>query len=692
MFINYKIRTRLFIGFGIVLGFLVMITFIGLNSMDNIHQDLEKITGDRFPKTVWANDIIDAVNATVQSYLRISVAQDPAVLEREKQQMNEMSEIISSRIDSLKATVKSEKGKELLAEINKVRNNKFLPLRNQFIALVEQGNYSDARTLLSGELTIAQNEFIGSIRNLKSYEFNMINQIALQSDESLNSATSEMMILGGVALALAIFIAFSITKSISAPVNLVAERINQLQSVCITNLGEGLVRMSRGDLSAKVEKATKHLNLTQQDEIGDMARTVDQMITKAQSGIDSYELVRDKIKMLIDEAGQLTKDAQAGLLDNRADTARFEGAYKEIVTGINDMLDAVLLPIQDGAKVLEVMATGDLTARVTADYKGQHQKIKESINKLGDTLESVLGEISVAIEQTASSSAEISSSTEQMAAGAQEQSAQASEVSTAVEQMTSSVIENTKNASTAAQIATEAGNIAREGGNRVQETIKGMVSIATVVSSSAETIGELSKGSSKIGEIIEVIDEIAGQTNLLALNAAIEAARAGEQGRGFAVVADEVRKLAERTKKATKEIADMIFAIQNNTNNVVKSINHGLEEVEKGKILSAKAGESIEQIVTSAQKVVDVVNQVASASEEQSTASEQISKNIEGISSVTHQTASGIQQIARSAENLNKLTENLQQMISRFRLTDGGSGNKFMSSFSVRQNGKIVKA
>ncbi|MGA9120472.1 MAG: methyl-accepting chemotaxis protein, partial [Bacteroidota bacterium] len=242
------------------------------------------------------------------------------------------------------------------------------------------------------------------------------------------------------------------------------------------------------------------------------------------------------------------------------------------------------------------------------------------------------------------------------------------------------------------------------GGQVVDETVVGMKRIAEVVNKSAATVKALGKSSDQIGEIIGVIDDIADQTNLLALNAAIEAARAGEQGRGFAVVADEVRKLAERTTKATKEIAGMIKAIQADTTGAVSSMAEGTKEVDEGIKLADKAGVSLNEIVEVSQKVTDMVSQIAAASEEQSSASEQISKNVEAISTVTAETAQGVQQIARAAEDLNRLTENLQQLLSRFKLSGetGGfhahaastphnnSSKAQRSKIAVRANGKLV--
>jgi len=203
----------------------------------------------------------------------------------------------------------------------------------------------------------------------------------------------------------------------------------------------------------------------------------------------------------------------------------------------------------------------------------------------------------------------------------------------------------------------------------VEESVAGMRRIANVVKKSAETVQALGRSSDQIGEIIGVIDDIADQTNLLALNAAIEAARAGEQGRGFAVVADEVRKLAERTTKATKEIASMIKTFQADTAGAVTSMSEGTRQVDEGIKLADQAGTSLQQIVEISQKVTDMVAQIAAASEQQSSASEQISKNVEAITTVTAETASGTQQIARAAEDLNRLTENLQEYLSMFKLT-----------------------
>ncbi|HVN48487.1 MAG TPA: HAMP domain-containing methyl-accepting chemotaxis protein [Bacteroidota bacterium] len=331
---------------------------------------------------------------------------------------------------------------------------------------------------------------------------------------------------------------------------------------------------------------------------------------------------------------------------------------------------AITNPVKDLAAQAETIAAGDLTVSIHYTSKDEIGMLADAFRKMVSGLRDTMMKVMEASSAVASASSEISSSTEQMAAGSQEQTSQAGEVASAVEEMTKTIIENSKNASNTASTAKRAKEAAEQGGKVVEETVVGMKRISTVVNKSADTVRALGKSSDQIGEIIGVIDDIADQTNLLALNAAIEAARAGEQGRGFAVVADEVRKLAERTTKATKEIAGMIKAIQADTAGAVSSMQEGTKEVESGIQLADRAGTSLTEIVGMIQELTDMVNQIAAASEEQSSASEQISKNVEAISTVTGETASGTQQIARASEDLNRLTENLQQLIEKFRLSD----------------------
>lgn len=341
------------------------------------------------------------------------------------------------------------------------------------------------------------------------------------------------------------------------------------------------------------------------------------------------------------------------------------------------MIMKILKPLIQG---ITLVSTGDLTIELNQTSNDEVGTLIQKLGNLVRNLRSIVEEVHEKTQSVSEHAAQIKADSATMASGAGEQTQQVTEVVEAVEKMAHTIIENSRNAGVTADTAKQAKVAAEEGGKIVEETVAGMKRIAEVVNKSADTVKTLGKSSDQIGEIIGVIDDIADQTNLLALNAAIEAARAGEQGRGFAVVADEVRKLAERTTKATKEIAEMIKKIQAETAGAVSSMEQGTKEVERGIVLADRAGASLHQIVDISQKVTDMVTQIAEASEHQSTASSQISKNVEAISMVTQQTASGTQQVAKAAEDLNWLTESLQQLVRRFKLSNKESHQGTLSS------------
>jgi methyl-accepting chemotaxis protein len=360
----------------------------------------------------------------------------------------------------------------------------------------------------------------------------------------------------------------------------------------------------------------------------------------------------------------------------------------EVVQDVSKMKEMQNYLSDSASKMLVVMekfAAGDLTISLPVDKDDEIGKLYKGFNLSVSKVKNLLSEVNQAVTATASASHQITSSAEEMSAGAQEQSSQTSEVAGAVEQITKTIIESTEDAASAMEAAAKAGKIAKKGGSVVEETIKGMNNVSLVVKRSAETVQALGKSSDQIGEIIQVINDIADQTNLLALNAAIEAARAGEQGRGFAVVADEVRKLAERTTKATKEIAQMIHQIQKDTSEAVLSMQAGTIEVEKGKRLADEAGASLSEIISGAENVVRLVQKVAEASHEESSRAEEISKNIEAINNVTKESADGIHQIAKASEDLNRLTVNLQQLVSKFKINSDSN-----YKYAIQDNGKLV--
>jgi methyl-accepting chemotaxis protein len=256
----------------------------------------------------------------------------------------------------------------------------------------------------------------------------------------------------------------------------------------------------------------------------------------------------------------------------------------------------------------------------------------------------------------------------QMAAGAEEAAAQSITVATAGEEMSATAGDIARNCHLAAESAKRAHTAADNGSRVVENSIVVMHRIADRVQMSAKTVEELGKRSDQIGSIIGTIEDIADQTNLLALNAAIEAARAGEQGRGFAVVADEVRALAERTARATKEIDKMIKTIQQETKSAVSVMEEGVAEVEQGMQEASRSGEALRMIQEEINMVNQQVQQIATAAEEQTATTSEISCNIHQITDVVNSTADSARKSLSAAEYLSGLSSELKQMVSRFKV------------------------
>jgi methyl-accepting chemotaxis protein len=296
-----------------------------------------------------------------------------------------------------------------------------------------------------------------------------------------------------------------------------------------------------------------------------------------------------------------------------------------------------------------------------------------ALNQMKNNLRGMIDSIAQTAEHVASASEEISASTTQQALGAETQKDQSAQVATAMQEMSATVSQVSENSARAAEASRQAAETARRGGTIVDETLAKMQVIAAGVRGTATKVDELGKASDQIGHIVGVIDDIADQTNLLALNAAIEAARAGEQGRGFAVVADEVRKLAERTTGATKEIAQMIKNIQSETRLAVSAMEAGTLQVEDGVKSTAQAGDSLKEIIRMAEQVGEMVTYIATASTEQSSASEQVNQNMDQIARLVRESAVGSQQAAKACQDLSSLALDLQKMVQRFQLAQGAS-------------------
>ena len=411
--------------------------------------------------------------------------------------------------------------------------------------------------------------------------------------------------------------------------------MNRMLDVVATPMTEAtsyVERISLGDIPDKIADERKG--------------TFNDMKNALNALIDVVDMRNSDVHMLIE-------GALAGALSVRADPSKYAGTNGEMLDGINRLLDSMIAPITESAGVLSRLAKGDLTARVTGEYHGDHQLIQNNLNTVMEMLRSALGKIGQNSSTLAAASEELTAVSSQMAAHAEATATQANVVSAASEQVSKNV---TEVATGSEQMHASIREIAKS----ANEAAKVARAAVGAVESTNHTVAKLGESSIEIGKVVKVITSIAQQTNLLALNATIEAARSGEAGRGFAVVANEVKELAKQTAKATEEISRKIEAIQGDTKASIQAIG-GI-----GAIIN---------------QINDISNSIASAVEEQTVTTNEINRsmaeasrgvgditrNITGVAVAAKDTTDGANNSQQAAQELKQMATCLQTVVSRFR-------------------------
>ena len=413
-------------------------------------------------------------------------------------------------------------------------------------------------------------------------------------------------------------------------------------------------------------------------------RTLDDALAHYQHALQVYA---DTDKTITDMRKEMT-DYGSGILnrsdalytlqlerrDNESASANTIQLVSTLLVLLFGILAAVIItrqitrPLRETLEVVERIAGGDLSHNLRVTRRDDLGVLQQGIARMGTTLRELIGGIRDGVTQIASAAEELSAVTEQTSAGVNSQKIETDQVATAMHEMTATVQEVARNAEDASQAAAAADAEAREGDQVVNQAIDQIERLAVEVGRSTEAMAVLQQESDKIGSVMDVIKAVAEQTNLLALNAAIEAARAGEAGRGFAVVADEVRGLDQRTQKSTEEIQTLVAALQSGTQHVASVMNSSRSLTDSSVTLTRQAGTSLQGITRTVSNIQSMNQQIAAAAEQQSAVAEEISRSIINVRDVSEQTAAASDETAKSSIELARLGNQLQMMVSHFRI------------------------
>jgi methyl-accepting chemotaxis protein len=637
---NTSVKLKLSLGFGLVLVLTLAITLTGWHGLDTMIERSESLTAiarlNELTKDLRAERIVFRVDNTAEDAKRVT-----------------------ARIDQIEAHLTTLRGDDPPADILKLINNQSDTVRSLEKTFTQLGQSLINKDAARVQLTAMSDAAIKVMDEVEREVLKAVSQEA-DSSEQLDEFTNLLQLRRQIQNAryeVQAYVFSGLASYEESALTAIDEALKELEDVTADQ--------SDGDISGLLT-AKQALQRYREQLI-----RFKELQTQVEAAHESMEAMGDSLLTSTQEISTLQglrRDDEA----TRSRKALISVAALAMMLGLMAawlITQQIIAPLRETLNAAKRIAQGDLSVDLDVQRRDEMGDLQHSIQDMTQSLRTLISGISDGVAQIASAATQLSAVTEQTSAGVNNQKDETDQVATAMNQMTSTVLEVARNAEEASEAAQQADQQAREGDKVVSDAISQIERLATEVNNSTLAMGQLKLESDKIGGVLDVIKSVSQQTNLLALNAAIEAARAGEAGRGFAVVADEVRSLAQRTQESTEEIEVLIAALQNGTQQVVGTLDASRSLSDSSVELSRRAGNALEHITRTVSTIQNMNQQIATAGEEQTVVADQINRSVINVRDVSEQTAAASEETAASSVELARLGAQLQAMVGKFRVS-----------------------
>ncbi|MEN9509291.1 MAG: hypothetical protein RLZZ621_1854 [Gemmatimonadota bacterium] len=555
----------------------------------------------------------------------------------------ELTADIDTTLRAFEATIVSDAMRRHFDELLAARIA-FLPIRDAVVTLAKTGQRDSAIVLLNGLMFERSKAVESAFEAIEKAKVEDAGALAARNAEEARTSTIFMVFVIGVSVALAIAAGLWLARLIGTPMQDMADAARRL---AVGDL-RSIARVERADETGVLSSAFADMIIAQQMlataatrlAAGDLTQSVRPRSESDELG-RAFQQLHGTVQLLVNESARLSAAGMAGQLTTRGDAGKFDGAFRDLVSGINATLDAVITPMLEAAAVLQRLAARDLTHRVDGAYQGDHAQIKTALNSALDALQHALANVSTSTGQIAGAAEQIANTSQSLAQGASEQASSLEETSASLEELGSTANRNADTARRAQALAMRARDVTSTGVAEMHEL--------------SQAVAEIGEAAAQTAHIVKTIDLISFQTNLLALNAAVEAARAGDAGKGFAVVAEEVRALAQRSAEAARQTAAIID----------QSVSRAL----RGGQITKQVEQRLHEIDDHVVQVFGAIGQITDSSEGQREGVSQVNVAMSQMNTVTQSVAASAEESASASQELAGQAQRLAALVADFHLS-----------------------